>query len=66
MEEGEGESSSPARPFVGHDIRHDIYVRLARLLERGDEEATSNPDLLDQLETHFNRLPMRYCVCFLI
>nr|XP_029118309.1 serine/threonine-protein kinase STY17 isoform X2 [Elaeis guineensis] len=62
MEEGEGESSSPARPFVGHDIRYDIYTRLARLLESENEEATSSSDLLDQLETHLTRLPLSYAV----
>ncbi|XP_038987643.1 serine/threonine-protein kinase STY17-like isoform X6 [Phoenix dactylifera] len=57
MEEGEGESSSPARAFVGHDIIHDIY---SRLLESGNEEATSNPDLLNQLDSHLSRLPQSY------
>ncbi|KAI3460482.1 hypothetical protein Pfo_017145 [Paulownia fortunei] len=63
-----GESSSPPRSYSSfggggsgegdHDvIRNDVYNRL---IEKGNEEAIKNPDFLEQLEAHFNRLPQRY------
>ncbi|XP_042433218.1 serine/threonine-protein kinase STY17-like isoform X2 [Zingiber officinale] len=62
MEEGEGESSSPARPLPGgpspHDaICNDIYDRL---IDSGNDEAVFNPNLRDLLESHLARLPLRY------
>ncbi|KAK6131440.1 hypothetical protein DH2020_034820 [Rehmannia glutinosa] len=38
-------------------IRNDVYNRL---IENRNEEAISNPDFREQLETHFNRLPLSY------
>ncbi|PIN16258.1 Tyrosine kinase [Handroanthus impetiginosus] len=63
-----GESSSPPRSYGsfggggsgggGNDvIRNDVYNRL---IENRNEEAISNPDLREQLEAHFNRLPPSY------
>ncbi|KAL8515115.1 hypothetical protein ACS0TY_013997 [Phlomoides rotata] len=59
-----GESSSPPRSFGsfgsggGNDvIRNDVYNRL---IENGNEEAINNPDFLEQLVAHFNRLPPSY------
>ncbi|KAH6782531.1 hypothetical protein C2S51_007824 [Perilla frutescens var. frutescens] len=63
-----GESSSPPRSYGsfggggsaggGNDvIRNDVYNRL---IENGNEEAITNPDFLEQLEAHFNRLPPSY------
>ncbi|KAI3689383.1 hypothetical protein L2E82_47339 [Cichorium intybus] len=60
--EGVGESSSPPRSFggfSGYDIVNDVYNRL---LEIGNEEATSHPEFRDQLEAHFNRLPASYAL----
>ncbi|WOL18788.1 serine/threonine-protein kinase STY46-like isoform X4 [Canna indica] len=64
MEEGEGESTSPARPLGGagapftYDaLRNDIYERL---VDSGNEEAISNPHLRDLLDAHLSRLPLRY------
>ncbi|XP_022993860.1 serine/threonine-protein kinase STY8-like isoform X1 [Cucurbita maxima] len=59
--EGVGESSSPPRSFGGfcavHDVRNDVYTRL---VERGHEEAVSNPQFRENLDAHFNRLPPSY------
>ncbi|GAB2270591.1 hypothetical protein Dimus_005474 [Dionaea muscipula] len=58
--EGVGESSSPPRNsgnLSSYDIRNDVYNRL---MESGNEEAVSNPDLREQLDAHFNRLPASY------
>ncbi|XP_059630517.1 serine/threonine-protein kinase STY46-like isoform X2 [Cornus florida] len=58
--EGVGESSSPPRSFVGYsgyDLRNDVYNRL---LESGNEEAVCNPELREQLDAHFSRLPTSY------
>ncbi|KAL0363946.1 UNVERIFIED_CONTAM: Serine/threonine-protein kinase STY46 [Sesamum angustifolium] len=59
-----GESSSPPRSYGsfggggGNDvIRNDVYNRL---IENRNEEAISNPDFRELLETHFNRLPPSY------
>lgn len=67
FEEEVGESSSPPRSFGsfggggsggGNDvIRNDVYNRL---IENGNEEAINNPDFLEQLVAHFNRLPPRF------
>ncbi|CAI9291540.1 unnamed protein product [Lactuca saligna] len=60
--EGVGESSSPPRSFggfSGNEIVNDVYNRL---LEIGNEEATSHPQFRDQLEAHFNRLPASYAL----
>ncbi|XP_074566620.1 serine/threonine-protein kinase STY17-like [Curcuma longa] len=62
MEEGEGESSSPARPLPGgpspHDaICNDIYDRL---IDSGNDEAVFNPNLRNLLGSHLARLPLRY------
>lgn len=61
--EGVGESSSPPRSFGGgaavgvlYEIRNDVYNRL---MEIGNEEAVSNPDFREILDSHFNRLPPR-------
>ncbi|WOK94634.1 serine/threonine-protein kinase STY46-like isoform X4 [Canna indica] len=61
-EEGEGESSWPARPpsgaFAAHDtVLDDIYERL---IQSGNQEVISNPDLRDQIDAHLNRLPPKY------
>ncbi|KAK6115057.1 hypothetical protein DH2020_007326 [Rehmannia glutinosa] len=60
-------SSSPPRSYGsfggggsggGNDvIRNDVYNRL---IENRNEEAISNPDFREQLEAHFNRLPLSY------
>ncbi|XP_010680490.1 serine/threonine-protein kinase STY46 isoform X2 [Beta vulgaris subsp. vulgaris] len=62
--EGVGESSSPPRSFGGgaavgvlYEIRNDVYNRL---MEIGNEEAVSNPDFREILDSHFNRLPPSY------
>ncbi|KEH43661.1 serine/threonine-protein kinase STY46 isoform X2 [Medicago truncatula] len=59
--EGVGESSSPPRSFGGgytnYDIRTDVYNRL---VETGHEQAVSNPEFREQLDSHFNRLPPSY------
>ncbi|CDP11370.1 unnamed protein product [Coffea canephora] len=58
--EGVGESSSPARSFGGfgtYDIRNDVYNRL---VESGNDEAVSNPELRELLDVHFNSLPASY------
>ncbi|KAJ4951771.1 hypothetical protein NE237_028603 [Protea cynaroides] len=58
--EGVGESSSPPRSFggfSGSDKRNDVY---SRLIESGNEEVVCNPELREQLDAHFNRLPARY------
>jgi len=59
--EGVGESSSPPRSFGGgysnYDIRTDVYNRL---VETGHEQAVSNPEFREQLDSHFNRLPPRF------
>ncbi|CAO2834059.1 unnamed protein product [Amaranthus hypochondriacus] len=62
--EGVGESSSPPRSFGGgiggaalYDIRNDVYNRL---IEMGNDEAVSNPDFREILDSHFNRLPPSY------
>ncbi|XP_009408292.2 serine/threonine-protein kinase STY17 isoform X2 [Musa acuminata AAA Group] len=61
MDEGEGESSSPARPLGGLSprdaLRNEIYERL---LDSGNEEVISNPNLRDLLDAHLSRLPLRY------
>ncbi|XP_010241746.1 PREDICTED: serine/threonine-protein kinase STY8-like [Nelumbo nucifera] len=60
--EGVGESSSPQRSFggfSGYDIRTDVFNRL---MECGNEEATCNPELREQLDAHFNRLPASYAL----
>ncbi|KAJ8470364.1 hypothetical protein OPV22_024707 [Ensete ventricosum] len=61
MEEGEGESSSPARPLGGSSprdaVRNEIYERL---LDSGNDEVISNPNLRDLLDAHLSRLPFRY------
>lgn len=62
IEEGFGESASPARAFgyagLGHvDVKGEIY---ARLVEIGNEETVSDPNFLEQLDAHFSRLPPRY------
>ncbi|PSS31724.1 Serine/threonine-protein kinase [Actinidia chinensis var. chinensis] len=60
LAEGVGESSSPPRSFGsfgGYDIRNDVYNRL---VEIGSEEAVSNPEFREQLDSHFNRLPPSY------
>ncbi|XP_072972628.1 serine/threonine-protein kinase STY8-like isoform X2 [Typha angustifolia] len=65
LEEGVGESSSPARVYSGcgghgiNDIKNQIY---ARLVENGNDEAVSNPDFREQLDAHFNRLPTSYAL----
>lgn len=64
--EGVGESSSPPRGygvFGGYDIRNDVYNRL---MESENEEALCNPEFREQLDAHFNRLPVRYHPSFLI
>lgn len=58
--EGVGESSSPPRSFGsfgGYDIKIDVYNRL---VECGNDEAVSNPEFRELLESHFSRLPSRY------
>ncbi|XP_074272539.1 serine/threonine-protein kinase STY46-like isoform X2 [Silene latifolia] len=60
--EGVGESSSPPRSYGGvggilYDIRNDVYNRL---IEIGNDEAVTNPDFRDVLDSHFNRLPSSY------
>ncbi|XVE55171.1 hypothetical protein DITRI_Ditri03aG0138400 [Diplodiscus trichospermus] len=60
LTEGVGESSSPPRSFGSfnsYDVRNDVFNRL---VETGHEEAISNPDFRDQLDSHFNRLPASY------
>lgn len=56
IEEGVGESSSPPRVAGLSDIKGEIYNRLVEIKH---VEAVSNPDFKEQLEAHFNRLPMR-------
>ncbi|XP_049385777.1 serine/threonine-protein kinase STY46-like isoform X1 [Solanum stenotomum] len=59
--EGVGESSSPPRSFGScavYDIKNDVYNRL---VETGNAEAVTNPELLrEQLDSHFARLPASY------
>lgn len=59
--EGVGESSSPPRSFGScavYDIKNDVYNRL---VEIGNAEAVTNPELLrEQLDSHFARLPARF------
>ncbi|XP_055833174.1 serine/threonine-protein kinase STY46-like isoform X2 [Solanum dulcamara] len=59
--EGVGESSSPPRSFGScavYDIKNDVYNRL---VETGNTEAVTNPELLrEQLDSHFARLPASY------
>ncbi|KAK4352543.1 hypothetical protein RND71_028061 [Anisodus tanguticus] len=59
--EGVGESSSPPRSFGScalYDIKNDVYNRL---VESGNAEAVTNPELLrEQLDSHFARLPASY------
>ncbi|KAK9757414.1 hypothetical protein RND81_01G161300 [Saponaria officinalis] len=60
--EGVGESSSPPKSYGGvggilFDIRNDVYNRL---VEIGIDEAVSNPDFREVLDSHFNRLPASY------
>ncbi|GAB2232369.1 hypothetical protein Droror1_Dr00011401 [Drosera rotundifolia] len=59
--EGVGESSSPPRSSggggSGYDVRNDVYKRL---IESGNEEAVSNPELREVLDAHFYRLPPSY------
>ncbi|KAI3672621.1 hypothetical protein L6452_38717 [Arctium lappa] len=60
--EGVGESSSPPRSFgsfSAYEIANDVYNRL---VEIGNEEATTHPEFRDQLEAHFNRLPTSYAL----
>ncbi|KAK8580186.1 hypothetical protein V6N13_143311 [Hibiscus sabdariffa] len=60
LTEGVGESSSPPRSFGSfnnYDVRNDVFNRL---LETGHEDAISNPDFRDRLDSHFNRLPASY------
>ncbi|XP_021283761.1 serine/threonine-protein kinase STY46-like isoform X3 [Herrania umbratica] len=60
LTEGVGESSSPPRSFGSfnsYDVRNDVFNRL---VETGHEEAISNPDFRDHLDSHFNRLPASY------
>ncbi|OMO53978.1 hypothetical protein CCACVL1_28165 [Corchorus capsularis] len=60
LTEGVGESSSPPRSFGSfnsYDVRNDVFNRL---VETGHEEAISNPDFRDRLDSHFNRLPASY------
>ncbi|KAJ6839206.1 serine/threonine-protein kinase STY8-like [Iris pallida] len=60
VEEGIGESSSPARSVgSSYDVRSDIYNRL---VENENEEAIGNPDFREQLDAHFSRLPASYIV----
>lgn len=59
IEEGVGESSSPPRGTALGDIKGEIYNRL---VEINHVEAVSNPDFKEQLDAHFNRLPMSYLV----
>ncbi|KAG0449303.1 hypothetical protein HPP92_027442 [Vanilla planifolia] len=62
IEEGVGESSSPPRGIIqesAYDIKNEIYLRL---VECGNPEAVANPNLRDQLDAHFNRLPLSYAV----
>ncbi|KAA3485093.1 serine/threonine-protein kinase STY46-like isoform X2 [Gossypium australe] len=60
LTEGVGESSSPPRSFASfnsYDVRNDVFNRL---VESGHEQAISNPDFRDFLDSHFNRLPASY------
>ncbi|XP_015865793.2 serine/threonine-protein kinase STY46 [Ziziphus jujuba] len=60
LTEGVGESSSPPRSFgsySNYDVRNDVYNRL---VESGNEDAVSNPEFREQLDSHFNRLPASY------
>nr|KJB29020.1 hypothetical protein B456_005G080000 [Gossypium raimondii] len=60
LTEGVGESSSPPRSFGSfnsYDVRNDVFNRL---VESGHEQAISNPDFRDFLDSHFNRLPASY------
>ncbi|KAL4565878.1 hypothetical protein LXL04_029984 [Taraxacum kok-saghyz] len=60
--EGVGESSSPPRSFggfSGYEIVNDVYNRL---LEIGNDEATTQPEFRDQLAAHFIRLPASYAL----
>ncbi|XP_062184245.1 serine/threonine-protein kinase STY8-like isoform X3 [Phragmites australis] len=70
LEEGVGESCWPhggataiARGVSGGggytDVRKEIYDRL---MESGNEEATSDPNFKDQLDRHFERLPASYSI----
>ncbi|XP_015073893.1 serine/threonine-protein kinase STY46-like [Solanum pennellii] len=59
--EGVGENSSPPRSFGScavYDIKNDVYNRL---VETGNPEAVTNPELLrEHLDSHFARLPVSY------
>ncbi|XP_039071385.1 serine/threonine-protein kinase STY46-like isoform X1 [Hibiscus syriacus] len=60
LTEGVGESSSPPRSFGsfnGYDVRNDVFNRL---VESGHEQAVSDPDFRELLDSHFNRLPASY------
>ncbi|KAJ0973333.1 hypothetical protein J5N97_021292 [Dioscorea zingiberensis] len=60
MEEEVGESSSPPKGFGGiggHEIADEIFLKL---LEIGNDEVVSQPDLREQLDIHFSRLPASY------
>lgn len=64
LQEGVGESSSPegsSGASGGYDVGNDVYNRL---FESGHEEVTSNPELREQLDAHFSRLPASYAVDF--
>ncbi|KAK9003081.1 hypothetical protein V6N11_060651 [Hibiscus sabdariffa] len=60
LTEGVGESSSPPRSFGsfnGYDVRNDVFNRL---VESGHEQAISDPEFRQLLDSHFNRLPASY------
>ncbi|XWS58968.1 hypothetical protein CRYUN_Cryun08bG0079700 [Craigia yunnanensis] len=59
LTEGVVESSLPSKSFCSfksYDVRNDVFNHLA---ENGHEEAISNPDFHNHLDSHFNRLPAR-------
>ncbi|XP_039050151.1 serine/threonine-protein kinase STY46-like isoform X2 [Hibiscus syriacus] len=60
LTEGVGESSSPPRSFGsfnGYDVRNDVFNRV---VESGHEQAVSDPDFRELLDSHFNRFPASY------
>lgn len=60
LEEGVGENSSPegsSGEFGACNVRYEVYKRL---VDSGNEEAIGNPEFREQLDAHFDRLPIRY------
>lgn len=60
LDEGVGENSTPERisgDFGAYNVRNEVY---RRLVDSGNEETIINPKFREQLDAHFDRLPVRY------